>query len=178
MKHNDILFLATAVLGTFGFANSASIDGTITISSGTILGNPRHANGALSFKGIPYAAPLIGDLRWKSPQPPVPFANMLNATQCGASCYVSTTAKVPYFTPPSENCLFLNVWTAAPLSTKERPVMVFIPGAGFQFGSAAHPTHDGSNLANEGVVVVTLNYRLGVSASLDSRNLMQKTKLW
>ena len=135
---------------------------TVTIDSGQLFGNPRDINGILSYKGIPYAAPPVGNLRWQSPQPPTSFTTILNATTFGASCYASTLAPIPYFTLPSEDCLSLNVWTAAISSNEKRPVMVFIPGGGFQFGSSAQSTYDGSILAQQGVVVVTLNYRLGV----------------
>lgn len=155
------LVLATAFAAVLNNACDTPISTTISINTGTILGNSPDANGILSFKGIPYAAPPVGDLRWKSPQAPASFKATFNATVYGASCYASAT-EVPYFTPPSEDCLFLNVWTGATLSTEKRPVMVFLPGGGFQFGGSAQPTYDGSHLAKNGVVVVTLNYRFGV----------------
>ena len=156
------LAFATAVVAVLSRVNAAAISSTVTISSGTILGNPRDANGILSFKSIPYAAPPVGNLRWSSPQAPPSFTGTFNATVYGDSCYASTAKEVPYFTPPSEDCLFLNVWTGATSTTQDLPVMVFIPGGGFQFGSSSQPTYDGSHLAKAGVVVVTLNYRLGV----------------
>jgi para-nitrobenzyl esterase len=162
MMISSLLVLATASASILNHAIAASISTIISIDTGTILGNPRDANGILSFKGIPYAAPPIGNLRWKSPQAPASFKTTFNATVYGASCYASSAAEEPYFTPASEDCLFLNVWTGATLSTEKRPVMVFLPGGGFQFGSSAQPTYDGSHLATNGVLVVTLNYRLGV----------------
>jgi para-nitrobenzyl esterase len=95
----------------------------------------------------------------------------LNASIYGASCYSSTASDEPYFTSPSEDCLFLNVWTGATLATKKLPVMVFILGGGFQFGSFAQPTYDGSNLAKDGVVLVTINYRRRVFGFLDRYEL-------
>lgn len=155
------LVFAAALAAIISHTNATLITKTISINTGTILGNSQDANGVLGFKGIPYAAPPVGNLRWKSPQAPASFKATFNATVYGDSCYASAT-EVPYFTPPSEDCLFLNVWTGATLSTEKRPVMVFIPGGGFQFGGSAQPTYDGSHLAKNGVVVVTVNYRLGV----------------
>ena len=162
MKTSHSLILASVLLSILDFTIPSPLGSTVTINSGQILGNPRDANGVLSFKGIPYAAPPIGNLRWQSPKAPVSSPSTLNTTVFGSSCYASSTSLEPYFTPPNEDCLFLNVWTSATLSTAKLPVMVFIPGGGFQFGSAAQPTYGGSNLAKEGIIVVTINYRLGV----------------
>jgi para-nitrobenzyl esterase len=164
-------FFLAAIVSISSIATSAPLSSTVSINTGTILGNPRDAKGVLSFKGIPYASAPVGNLRWHSPQPPSSFTMTLNASTFGASCYASTAAVEPYFTPPSEDCLFLNVWTGATLSTEKRAVMAFIPGGGFQFGSSAQPTYDGSNLAKDGVVVVTMNYRLGVFGFLGLNGL-------
>ena len=140
---------------------TATLTEYVKLDVGSIEGNPRSGNGILSFKGIPYAQPPTGNLRWHSPREMVGWKGTLNATAFGSSCYASTDFE-PYYTPPSEDCLFLNIWSGAEYATEKRPVMMWIHGGGFQFGGSAQSVYDGSNLAGEGVVIVTINYRLGV----------------
>ena len=115
----------------------------------------------LAFKGIPYAAPPVGPLRWRPPQPPTPWDGVRDALAFGAGC-LSALENDPRPGPRDEDCLYLNVWTAAKQADEKRPVMVWIHGGGFQFGSSANPATDGGALAAKGVVVVSFNYRLGV----------------
>ena len=162
MKALVSLLVANAVPGVLSLFIGTTVSQNVKLSTGSLEGNPRNANGILSFKGVPYAQPPVGNLRWHSPQSVAKWEGTLNATAFGSSCYASTAAEEPYFTPPSEDCLFLNIWTGAQKTTEKRPVMLWIPGGGFQFGSAAQTVYDGSNLAEEGVVIVSINYRLGV----------------
>ena len=111
-----------------------------------------------SFKGIPYATAPVGDLRWRSPTAPSESKAPLNATAYGFSC-LSFDPAIPN-PGASEDCLFLNVWTSS--TSGSLPVMVFIHGGGFEFGSGASPTYDGTQFAKQGVVLVTINYRLGI----------------
>jgi para-nitrobenzyl esterase len=136
---------------------------TIKIDGGQIAGTS--ADGVRVFKGIPFAAPPVGELRWKAPQPAAPWDGVKTADTFGAECiqqpYPSSS---PYARPPaptSEDCLYLNVWTAAAPGEK-RPVIVWIHGGAWTRGSGATPTYDGAMLAKKSVVVVTTNYRLGV----------------
>ena len=115
------------------------------------------------FKGVPYAAPPIGALRWRPPAPATPWSATRAADQYGAICMQKYDAKdngvgAP---PMSEDCLTLNVWTPNTAPPKPLPVMVWIHGGGFVNGSATAALYDGAALARQGVVVVTLNYRLG-----------------
>ena len=114
-----------------------------------------------SFKGIPYAAPPVGPLRWRAPKPPIPWKGVREATHFGDDCvqrpYVISTGQ-----KTSEDCLTLSVWTPGHAPGGHRPVMVFLYGGGFIGGSAAYPLYDGARLAAEGVVVVGLNYRIGI----------------
>jgi para-nitrobenzyl esterase len=138
-----------------------AIQQIVHIVSGQIEGNPRDHEGVLSYKGIPYAAPPLGQLRWAAPQQPAAWPGVRPAFQYGARC-ISAWKSDPTPTPSSEDCLTLNVWTAAEKVTEKRPVMVWIHGGGFQFGSSADPSTDGTHLASKGVVVVSFNYRVGV----------------
>lgn len=161
MMKSSAFLLAAAV----PFVSAAAVSGltnSVTLANGQILGNARDANGILNFKGIPFAVPPVGNLRWHSPEPPANWTGILNTTTYGASCYGPTIPQIPYTTAPSEDCLSLNVWTGAQQASEKRPVMVWIYGGGFQFGSSADIPYDGSKLAAEGVVIVTFNYRLGV----------------
>ncbi len=131
-----------------------------------------------AFKGIPYAAPPVGDLRWKEPQPAANWAGVKAATEFSAECMQTPYAEnSPYFTAPrpvSEDCLYLNVWTEAKPSEK-RPVMVWIHGGAFTRGAGSTPTYNGENLARKGVVVVTINYRLGIFGFLAHPELTKES---
>lgn len=118
-------------------------------------------DGVRAFKGIPYAQPPVGDLRWRPPQAAKGWAGVRDAQAFGPDCmqnrvgWDDTQTKLPV----SEDCLTLNVWT--PTDAKSAPVMVWIHGGGFVMGSGSQPVFDGAALARRGVVVVTFNYRLG-----------------
>ena len=130
------------------------------------------------FKGIPYAAPPLGSLRWKAPQPVIPWEGVRACTQYGTPC---PQRKLP---PPfdrdygktSEDCLTLNIWSGAKNPDERRPVMVWIHGGGFYGGTASQPDFDGRILAREGVVVVTINYRLGVFGFLAHPELTRESE--
>ena len=138
---------------------------TVTTSYGRLQGELE--NGIHSFKGIPFAKPPVGDLRWRAPQPPEPWAGTRNATKFGSSAIQSTIPGtvgelIGIATgETSEDCLYLNVWTAG-CDSQKRPVLVWIHGGGNTIGSGSQPRVNGTSLASTGdVVVVTLNYRLG-----------------
>lgn len=117
-----------------------------------------------AFLGIPFAAPPVGPLRWKPPQPAVKWHGVRDATHFGSRCYQSEIFDDMVFRDPgpSEDCLTLNVWTPATKKSAKLPVMVWIYGGGFQGGGSSEPRQDGEHLARKGVVVVSMNYRLGV----------------
>ena len=121
------------------------------------------------FKGIPFAAPPVGNLRWAAPKPAAPWTGVLKADKFSASCIQSVVEERKPWTHEfmthgeiSEDCLYLNVWTAAKSASEKRPVFVYIYGGGFNEGSGAVPVYDGEGLASKGLVVVTFNYRVGI----------------
>jgi para-nitrobenzyl esterase len=117
-----------------------------------------------TFKGIPYAAPPVGNLRWKAPQPVQPWMGVRKATEYGPRCMQARIYDDMDFhdAGPSEDCLHLNLWMPAEPGTKKLPVMVWIYGGGFQAGATSEPRQDGGNLSKRGVLVVSMDYRLGV----------------
>lgn len=113
-------------------------------------------NNLTIYKGIPFAAPPVGDLRWLAPQPAAKWDGVKQALQFGPSPIQGEKAP-----DKSEDCLYLNVWTPAKSSTEKLPVLVWIYGGGFSFGSTSEATYDGEALANKGVVLVSIAYRVG-----------------
>jgi para-nitrobenzyl esterase len=133
----------------------------VTVESGQLQGKVQDT--VLSFKGIPFAAPAVGNLRWRPPQPAAQWRGVRNADQYGADCmqlpFPSDAA--PLGTPPAEDCLYLNVWRPAAQSAGPLPVMVWIYGGGWVNGGSSPAVYDGSEFARQGVVLVSFNYRLG-----------------
>ncbi len=136
------------------------------------------SGGVSAYLGIPYAAPPVGDLRWRPPQPAKPWAGVRACTQYGASCIQGNAPDHPgkQSGAQSEDCLYLNVWTPAKTRHERLPVMVWIHGGGFISGSGALPAPGGTTLAGlEHVIVVSLNYRLGVFGFLAHSALSQES---
>ena len=133
---------------------------TVKVEGGTVEGVAE--NGLTVFKGIPFAAPPVGELRWKPPMPVVPWEGTLHANEFAPQCpqvqFRFPGAPVP---ESSEDCLYLNIWTPANSSNDELPVMVWIHGGGFALGSTNPAIYHGDQLAQKGVVVVSIAYRLG-----------------
>ena len=123
----------------------------VNVTGGRVAGVA--ANGIVAFKGIPFAAPPVGALRWKAPQPVQPWTGVMQDAM-----FVKLFGAAPAL---SEDCLYLNVWTPAKSANERLPVMVWIYGGGFVGGMTGIPTYDGTRLAEKGVVLVSVAYRLG-----------------
>jgi len=136
----------------------------VTIDTGTLEGIIDSATGVTVFRGIPYAAPPVGELRWRPPQPPTHWTGVRPSSQLGHNCMQHQPYGDidPFAAGVSEDCLNLNVWTSSlDANAPRRPVMVWIHGGGFFAGFGGEERHNGAPLAKKGAVVVTLNYRLG-----------------
>jgi len=166
MKHGLIIALMALMFPFFhgALADPSKIPGTVLLDSGKISGAPSKTDSdILVFKGIPYAAPPVDEWRWKPPQPVSPWVGVRDGSQFGTICpqpkspivWLSESGKM------SEDCLYLNVWTPAKSQKDALPVMVWIHGGGNVNGSGSSPLYDGTALAKKGVVLVTINYRLG-----------------
>lgn len=128
--------------------------------SGSVRGQVEQ--GIASWKGVPFAAPPVGPLRWRAPQPTAKWAGIKQTTAYGHDCMQEPFGgdAAPLGTPPAEDCLYLNVWK--PAAAKGRlPVVLWIYGGGFVNGGSSPPTYSGASLARKGVMVVSFNYRLG-----------------
>jgi para-nitrobenzyl esterase len=153
-----LLAIFLVLLGRCGVSKAQQV----TIDSGTVEGK---TDGAVkSFLGIPYAAPPVGDLRWKPPAPVAKWSGVRKATEFGSRCMQGPLFSDMVFRDPgpSEDCLSLNVWTAAKDAKAKLPVMVWIYGGGFKAGGTSEPRQDGATLTKQGVVVVSMNYRMGI----------------
>ena len=152
-----VLSTVMCALGVLAVPAAAQEDARAVIDTGELAGTSQ--GGITTFKGVPYAAPPVGPLRWRPPQPVAPWVGVRSARRFGP------VAPQPGAGGPgmvaSEDCLYLNIWRPAQAG-ESLPVMVFIHGGGFATGSGSEPLYDGFELAKQGVVVVTFNYRLGV----------------
>lgn len=159
-------FCIAAILALGGWlASPVGVEKPIRLDSGLVSGVATQDGVVRVFRGIPYAAPPVGKLRWRPPQSVAHWDGVRKADQFGAICMQPAFRGAnPTAAPPkmSEDCLFLNVWTAAASPSERRPVMVWIHPGGYQTGSGSTPGYDGEALAKKGVVLVTINYRLGV----------------
>ena len=137
---------------------------TVKVDTGKVHGKKSDDGQVRTFLGVPYAAPPVGELRWKPPQPALKWEGVREATSFGARCMQENAYSDMHFRDAgeSEDCLNLNVWTPAKDKRAKLPVMVWIYGGGFASGATSEPRQDGEHLASKGVVVVSMNYRLGV----------------
>ncbi|MFN7921452.1 MAG: carboxylesterase family protein [Bryobacteraceae bacterium] len=137
----------------------------VKTANGSLETGPPSDKGVRSFKGIPFAQPPVGDLRWKAPQPAKNWKGARRADQFGARCMQRTGPGADYWfrsNGMSEDCLYLNVWTPAKSAKDRLPVLVYVFGGGFQNGDGSEPRYDGESMASKGIVAVSTNYRLNI----------------
>ena len=144
----------------------AEVSDPVRLDTGLISGVPGSRSGVRVFKGIPFAAPPVGPLRWREPRPPVAWEGIRKADEFGPRCMQGGGGNgrqggAPVQPPVSEDCLYLNVWTGAASANERRPVILWSYGGSLTSGSGSQPLYDGEALAKKGVVFVTYNYRLG-----------------
>src|ERR1700688_187397 len=155
-----IVLLAVVLSGVGSLGEQVQV----RTGTGVVAGTKSVDGKVVIFKGMPFAAPPVGELRWKEPQPVSPWKGVRKATEFGARCMQARIFEDMVFRDagPSEDCLYLNVWTPGVSAKTKLPVMVWIYGGGFRAGSASEPRQDGESLAHKGVVIVSMNYRLGI----------------
>ncbi|MDP2883612.1 MAG: carboxylesterase family protein [Ignavibacteria bacterium] len=152
----------------------------VKVEEGLIQGTSE--DGLTVYRGIPFAAPPVGDLRWSEPRPPVKWNGVRKADRFSANPMQEMRERFGPWTAEyqpqgqvSEDCLYLNIWTGAKSGNEKRPVMMYIPGGAFTGGSGNCPVYDGENLATKGLVVVTINYRVGVLGFLAHPELTRES---
>jgi para-nitrobenzyl esterase len=162
-------FLAKLLIANVGlfcnaYAALAQLPSEIHTQSGVVRGFTSADAKVHTFLGIPFAAPPVKNLRWQPPQPVTAWSGVRQAKSFGSRCMQAHIySDMVFLDPgPSEDCLYLNVWTPAESAVAKLPVMVWIYGGGFQAGATSEPRQDGSKLAEKGVIVVSMNYRLGI----------------
>ncbi len=202
MKHLALLVAVGALLATQASV-SALIPEQVRVEAGLLAGTAAPTPNVRMFKGIPYAAPPLGENRWKAPQPAAKWEGVRKADAFGNRCLAgggggggrgrggapgaqgrgnappapaaAAPPAAPAQPPTSEDCLYVNVWTSANAATDRRPVMVWIYGGGFTGGAGSEQRYDGERLAAKGPVVVTFNYRLGVFGFLAHPELSKES---
>jgi len=169
MSTRFTLAMVLAAITALSMTTRAAIPDTVTTANGKLSGVTL-PSGVRAFKGIPFAAPPVGNLRWKEPQPVTNWADVRKADQFSDVCVQpsqpnrvpnNVTVDLPDSPKTSEDCLYLNVWTSANRAGDRQPVMVWIFGGAYTEGGGSSKHNDGENLSKKGAVIVTFNYRLG-----------------
>ncbi len=150
----------------------------VTTANGIVESTAPPEGGVRAVKGIPFAQPPVGDLRWREPQPVKDWGGVRNADRFGPACMQRLSPGADYWLRGdgmSEDCLYLNVWTPAKSDREKLPVLVYIFGGGFQNGDGSEPRYDGANMARQGIVAVSLNYRTNVFGFLAHPELTRES---
>jgi len=164
-----ISWLATLCVCLAAPAPATAVVEQADVTGGTVRGMVD--NGVAAFKGIPFAAPPVGSLRWQAPQPVVPWSGIRQTSAFALPCAQDSGAAAE----SSEDCLYLNIWTSAASDGEKRPVMVWIHGGGFDHGATSSEVFDGTRFAQDGVVLVSIAYRLGAFGFLAHSELRQES---
>jgi para-nitrobenzyl esterase len=183
MLQRNAVFVLVALASMAPSAHAAGLGPSVRVAGGLASGAPGRDPAITVFKGLPFAAPPVGDLRWRAPRPVVAWTGVRRADQFGANCMQTIVEEKKPWTyefmahgPVSEDCLFLNVWTGVRAASEKRPVYVYVHGGANTEGSGSVPAYDGEGLARKGVVVVTVNYRLGVLGFLTHPELTRESE--
>ena len=173
-KQTRFLFYISLLFMVCLYSFNVKTGGTISLTvahtdAGTVSGISNSSGDVTAFKGIPFAAPPVGDLRWKAPQPAKHWDGVKLCDAFGPSPMQAKPAPMMVYTseflipekPISEDCLYLNVWTNAIAKKDKKPVFVWIYGGGFGSGGSACSIYDGEALAKKGIIFVSINYRVG-----------------
>ena len=165
-----------ALLPFLLFAATAAFAEPVRTANGPVEGTTD--NGLRVYRGIPYAAPPVGDLRWREPQPAQNWTEVKQADKFGAQCMQRRVFSDMVFRASgmSEDCLYLNVWTPAKKAGDKLPVLVYFYGGGFIAGDGSEPRYDGAAMARKGIVALTVNYRLGVFGFFSHPELTKESK--
>lgn len=170
--------IAALLLLAFHSPSLARPADEVTVESGKLQGTANADHSVRLFKGIPFAAPPVGDLRWKAPQPPKPWTGLRPADKFGSACLQTNVFGDIFFrdAQPSEDCLNLNIWIPVDTTANAKlPVFVWFYGGGFVAGANSEARYDGEALAKKGIIVVEPNYRLGVFGFLSYPELTQES---
>jgi para-nitrobenzyl esterase len=172
MKRNRQFLLLMALTAAGAFAADR-----VKVANGTLEGAGPQPSGVREFKGIPFAEPPVGELRWTAPKPAKNWTGVRQATQFGARCMQQPLFGDMNFRSNgmSEDCLYLNVWTPAKTASERLPVLVYFFGGGFLAGDGSEPRYDGESMARKGIVALTVNYRLGVFGFLAHPELTKES---
>ena len=176
------LMLTYAAVGitalTVAMPAKASNPLVIKTDQGKVQGKLSADGQTRDFLGIPFAAPPLGPLRWKPPQPPAKWQGVREASSFGSRCMQQERFDDMVFRDPgeSEDCLTLNVWAPAGKPKGKLPVMVWIFGGGFAGGGTSEPRQDGEALTHKGVLVVSMNYRLGIFGFFAPRSWLRRIR--
>ncbi|HHU33762.1 MAG TPA: carboxylesterase family protein [Bacteroidetes bacterium] len=170
MKKILVVLLVVAQLAAMSCSSKTIDVNSVRTNAGLVSGTLSEDGTVKIFMGIPFAAPPVGDLRWKAPRPAIPWEGVRECVDLPPSAMQAPP--IPFrmwsqefmapMEPLSEDCLYLNVWTAAEKSNEHLPVILWIHGGAFTGGSGTVPLYDGTDMAKKGVVFVTTNYRLGI----------------
>jgi para-nitrobenzyl esterase len=177
IKARSLAAILALAVSLHGFISAPAQKPAVKTAQGEASGRWIESGTQKAFLGLPYAAPPVGDLRWKAPQPAMPWKGVRDATNFGARCEQWHVWNDYIFLDPgpSEDCLYLNVYAPAASSrTDKLPVMVWIHGGGFLAGAGSEPRYTNSALVPKGVILVTLNYRLNVFGFLASEDLARE----
>lgn len=177
-QFTKIICLATFIIFAIAtLTGSAAAQDEVKTGSGIVAGTLNSGGTVRMFKGIPFAAPPIGELRWKPPQPPLAWQGIRAADKFGSACMQTDVYGDIHFrdVQPSEDCLNLTIWAPAHPAQAQLPVIVWFYGGGFVAGGNSETRYDGENLAKKGVIIVSPNYRLGVFGFLSHPELTKES---